>query len=255
MPDSMANTLIFRTDAESAHSIGRASRTDLFSAVPADRCATRTRRCEQDRGKYRRAQYDRSGVSAPGIKTRNLALLPFQRCGGRHHLYLGGPIAHRRLRDSDTGDIHQFRGVWGKHARKLAIPARGSGAGAAGAVAAQSTAGRDRGFGGRRISRGFTQRGGHFIFVIFDIRLHDLLATVAKHAMGWMAGLAAWLGLASVFGAAPTTFCGTRGYELCREPHWVQRKRHLSAVNERLSVGERPWRWRDQHAVLSPKQA
>src|SRR6266849_5583291 len=250
----MADIALFRADAESADPIGRASRTDLFSAVPADRCATRARRRLQDRVEPRRAQYDRAGVRTSGSRARSAALLPLQR-RGRHHFYFGGSPEQRRPRDSDTSDIHQFRGVRGKHDRKLAIPARSPDAGAARAVAAQSTAGRDRGFGGRRISRGFTHRGGQFVFVIFDAWRCDLFATVAKHAVGWMACLAAGSCLAGILGAADATFHGTRGYQLCREPHWVQRKRHLSAVDERLSVWERPWLLRDQHALLSAGRA
>src|SRR5229473_224321 len=249
MPDSMANTPIFRTDAESAHPISRSSRTDLFSTVPADRCATRARRRLQDRVEPRGAQYVRAGVRTSGSKARSAALLPSQR-RGRHHLYFGGSTEQRRLRDSDTGDIHQFRGVRGKHDRKLAIPARSPDAGAARAVAAQSTAGRDRSFGGRRFSRGFTHRGGQFIFVVFGVWRRDLLATVAKHAVGWMACLAAGSGLAGILGAAAATLHRAWGYQLCREPHWVQRKRRVSAVDDRLSVGERPWLLWDQHAVL-----
>src|SRR5260370_7207618 len=240
MPNRMADTVIFRADTESAHPIGRTSRADLFSAVPADRCATRTRRRLQDRVEPRRAQYDRAGVRTSGSRAGSAASFPLQR-RGRPHLYFGGSTAQRRPRDSDTGDIHQFRGVRGKHDRKLAIPARGSDAGAASAVATQSTTGRDRSFGGRGISRGFTYRGGQFIFVIFGVWRRDLLATVAKHAVGWMACLAAGAGLAGIFGAADAAFCGAREYQLCREPHRVQRKRLVSAVDDTLSLTDTSW--------------
>src|SRR5260370_29896908 len=147
--------------------------------------------------------------------------------------------------------MEQFRGVRGKQDRKLALPSRSPDAGAAGGVATQSTTGRDRGFRGRRISRGFTHHGGQFIFVIFDVWRRDLLATVAKHAVGWMACLAAGSGLAGILGAADATLHGAREYRLCREPHLVQRKRQVSAVDEKLSLGERPRLRRDPHNLLS----
>src|SRR5260370_42101302 len=77
------------------------------------------------------------------------------------------------------------------------------------------------------------------------------MATVGKPAVGSWACLAAGAGLAGIFGAADAAFCGAREYQLCREPHRVQRKRRVSAVDDRLSVRERSWLLWYQHAVLS----